>query len=445
MSGRVAPPGTRYADSRDGLSIAYQVQGEGELDVLMVLGPADHLEVLPEWPGARRLIVRLAAMGRLIRLDRRGTGLSDAYPRAPTLEQHADDLLAVLEATGSEHVVLLGFSEACRSAAVFAATHPERVTRLALFGGRVSGDENFAGTAGKMVLDALERGWGNSDLIPLFAPSRQGDSRFASWWSRYVRSACTPGMARSLLALSLQSDITDVLGAVRVPTLVLRRRGDRVTSDEQARLLAAGIPNAQFTELDGEDNFAGAGDVDALADEIEAFVTGVRPAPEPQRMLATVAFTDIVGSTELATRLGDRRWSELLDAHHELVRRELERQGGKEVKTTGDGFLATFTGPARAITWARAVRDAVHNIGLEVRAGLHAGEIELRPDQDIEGIGVHIAARVLEHAGSDEILCSSTVRELVVGSLIAFTPHGTHELKGVPGTWTIWAVDHDQS
>jgi pimeloyl-ACP methyl ester carboxylesterase len=435
---------TRYAKSGD-VNIAYQVVGAGPLDLVLVPGFVSHLEYRWEDPGLARALTRLASFARLITFDKRGTGLSDRTAGLATLEERMDDVRAVMDAAGSERAALFGYSEGGPMSLLFAATYPERAAALVLYGtyarrswapdhpwGRT--DEEW-----QWLLGTLEREWGGAVGIGTWAPSAADDERFCRWWSTYLRLGASPGAAMAVQRMNMEIDVRHVLASVRVPTLILHRTGDRITRVEEARALAARIAGARYVELPGEDHIPWVGDADALVDEIEEFLTGVRRGPEPDRVLATVLFTDIVGSTELAARLGDRRWRELLEAHHAAVRRELARFRGREVDTAGDGFLATFDGPARAVRCAGAIREAVRPLGIELRAGLHTGEIELLGD-DIGGIAVHIAARVAALAGSGEVLVSSTVRDLVAGAGLQIEDRGTHAHKGVPDEWRMFAA-----
>jgi class 3 adenylate cyclase len=438
-------PETRYAQSGD-LAIAYQVVGDGPRDVVLAPGFISHLELAWEEPSLRRFLLRLASFSRLILFDKRGTGLSDPTPTAPTLEERAEDLLAVMDAVGARRPVLLGFSEGGTMALMFAATHPERTAALVLYGAwaRLARASDYPEGVELAKLDGLlglvDR-WGSGVGLAAWAPSRGDDPRLRAWWGRLQRSGASPSMARSLFASYPDLDARCLLQSVRAPTLVLHRRGDRMVPVALGRYLGAHIPEATCVELEGEDHLFFVGDADDLVDEIELFLTGERHAHPTDRVVTTVLFADVVGSTALAARLGDRRWRELLEAFQDTVRRELDRGGGRLVSFSGDGLLATFDGPARAIAAGLAVRDAVGRLGLEVRAGVHTGEVELLADGDIGGLGVHIGARVMAAAEDGEVLVSSTVRDLVVGSGIDFVTRGTHELKGVPGRWTLLAVD----
>ena len=439
-------PKTEYARSGD-VHIAYQVVGQGPLDLVYVPGWVSHVEQAWEEPTLARFLRRLGSFSRLIVFDKRGTGLSDRVPddKLPTLEERMDDLRAVMDAAGSERAAVFGVSEGGNLCALFAATYPERTTSLVMFGcfaKRIwSPDYPWAPTPEKrqQEYELVEREWGNLMDLARYVPSKIGDQAFARHLTAYMRSAASPGAAVALLRMNTQIDIRLVLPTIRVPTLVIHRTGDRDAHVEEGRWLAARIPGARFVELPGDDHLPWVGDQDAILDEIQEFLTGIRQSPELDRALATVLFTDIVGSTELAARLGDRAWQALLEQHHALVRRELDRFRGREVDTAGDGFFATFDGPARASRCACSIRDAVRQLGIEVRAGVHTGEVELTGEK-IGGIAVHIGARVAATARASEVLVSSTVKDLVAGSGIGFTDRGIHELKGIPGEWHLFAA-----
>ncbi|HWO90078.1 MAG TPA: adenylate/guanylate cyclase domain-containing protein [Gemmatimonadales bacterium] len=439
-------PKTVYTRSGD-IHIAYQVVGQGRIDLVYVPGWVSHVELAWEEPTLARFLRRLASFSRLIVFDKRGTGLSDRVPenKLPTLEERMDDLRAVMDAVGSERAAVFGVSEGGNLSALFAATHPERTTALVMFGTfakRIwAPDYPWAPTPEKrqQEYELVGREWGNLMDLAHYVPSKIGDAAFAQRLATYLRRAATPGAAVALLRMNTQIDIRHVLPTIRVPTLVVHRTGDLDVSVEEGRWMAAQIPGSRFVELAGDDHFPWVGDQDALLDEVQEFLTGVRQSPEFDRALATVLFTDIVGSTALVARLGDRAWQEILDQHHALVRRELNRFRGREVDTAGDGFFATFDGPARAIRCACSIRDGARKMGLEIRAGLHTGEVELAAGS-IRGIALHIGARVAAAAQPSEVLVSSTVKDLVAGSGISFAERGTHALKGVPGEWQLFAV-----
>jgi pimeloyl-ACP methyl ester carboxylesterase len=437
-------PDVHYAKSGD-LSIAYMAFGEGP-DLLVAPGFISHLELAWDEPSLAHFFSRLASFRRVISFDKRGTGLSDPATHAPTLEECVDDLGAVMDAAESERADIFGVSEGGAMAALLAASHPARVNALVLYGTAArlleGPDYRFGVTPQALsnLVEITDRGWGEGVGLSTWAPSRRDDVQLRRWWARLQRLAASPGMVRNIFALYPQMDIRDALATIQAPNLVLHRRDDRMVNINLGRYLADHIPHAKLVELDGVDHLFFTGDADALLDEVEEFLTGVRPAPLVDRVLATVLFTDVVGSTERAADLGDGRWRQLLGAHHAQVRRQLERFQGHEVRATGDGFLATFDGPARAIGCATAIRDALRGLGLEVRAGLHTGEVEVA-DGGIEGIAVHLAARVAAKAEAGEVLVSRTVVDLVAGSGLAFADRGEHALKGVPGTWQLFAVE----
>ena len=441
---RVPRPETRYAKSGD-VHIAYQVVGDGPLDLVCIMPMATHLELLWEEPTLEHFFGRLASFSRLILFDKRGTGMSDRVPDLPTLEQRMDDVRAVMDAVGSERAALLGGSEGGSMSALFAATYPERTVALVLLGSfarRVwAPDYPWAPTLEERqrYFEWIEASWGRAADVSTVVPGRADDEPFKRWVARYQRLAASPGAAAALLRMNSQIDVRHVLPAIRVPTLVLHRVGDPDVDVGNGRYLAAHIPGAKYVELPGTEHAIYVGDTDSILDEIEEFLTGVRPVPEPDRVLATVLFTDIVGSTDHAVRLGDRRWRDLQERHHATVRRELARHRGREVDTAGDGFLATFDGPARAVRCAKAISEGVRELGLEVRAGLHTGEVELR-GEGVSGIAVHTGARVMAQAGAGEVLVSSTVKDLVAGSGLRFEDRGLHTFKGVPGDWRLYAV-----
>jgi class 3 adenylate cyclase len=439
-------PDVRYAKSGD-IHIAYQVVGEGPFDLVYIPGFVSNVEEIWEGPHARRFFQRLASFSRLILFDKRGTGLSDPVPIAdlPTLEERMDDLRAVMDAAGSERAALLGHSEGGVMSVLFAATYPERTVALitlGTFAKRIwSEDYPWAPTPEGRALNyaEVERDWGRDIDIEVYAPSMAGDRAYKEWLLRYFRRSASPQAALALLKMNTQADIRDVLPTVRVPTLVLNRVGDRDVNVEEARYIATRIPGAKLVELPGADHPMSVGDTEPLLGEIEEFLTGVRRGPDPDRVLTTVLFTDIVGSTEKAAELGDRAWNELVERHHATVRAELVRFRGREVDTAGDGFLATFDGPARAVRCATASVAAVAELGLGIRAGVHTGEVEVAGEK-VRGLSVHIGARVASLAGAGEILVSNTVKDLVAGSGLVFQDAGEHDLKGVPERWRIYKV-----
>jgi pimeloyl-ACP methyl ester carboxylesterase len=441
------PPATRYARSGS-VHIAYQVIGQGPMDLVLVPGWLSHLESVWEEPGLARLLERLATFSRLILFDKRGTGLSDRVPEAelPTLEQRMSDVQAVMEAAGSERAALLGVSEGGPMCALFAATYPERTTALIMYGSYPrwvrADDYPWAMTREQheQAMAVFEQRWGEPIGLKVFAPSVAADEGFRQRWGRLLRQSASPAAAVALYRMNIEIDIRHVLPTIHVPTLLIHRSGDQVTDVAGSRFMAERIPGARLVELPGVDHVAWVGDSDAIVDEIEEFLTGARPVAEPDRVLATVLFVDMVGSTERAVAMGDRRWREVLTGYREAVRRELGRFRGREVDMAGDGFLATFDGPARAVRCASSVKEAVRPLGLEVRAGLHTGEVELMGDR-VAGIAVHIGARVGALADPGEVLVSSTVKDLVAGSGLRFVDRGAQALKGVPGEWRLFAVE----
>jgi pimeloyl-ACP methyl ester carboxylesterase len=440
---RSAPPETRYTKSGD-LNIAYQVAGEGAFDLIYVPGWISNVELMWDEPAHAHVLNRLAGFSRLILFDKRGTGVSDPVPldRLPTLEERMDDVRAVLDAVGSEQAAVFGFSEGGLMSVLFAATYPERVTGLVLYGTfakRIwSADYPWAPKPEDRAreIEELELNWSERMDLDQLAPSE--DDAFKNRLATYFRRSASPGAAVALMRMNTQIDIRGVLPSIQAPTLVLHRKDDRDVQVEEGRWIAKQIPGAKYVELEGDAHTLWAGDTDALLDEVEEFLTGARRGPEPDRVLATVLFTDIVGSTEQATKVGDRRWRGLLERHHAVVRQQLERFRGHEVDTAGDGFLATFDGPARAIRCAVAIQSGVRGLGLQTRAGVHTGECELFADK-VAGLAVHTGARVASQAAPGELLVSSTVKDLVAGSGITFEDRGERELKGV-GTWRLYSV-----
>jgi pimeloyl-ACP methyl ester carboxylesterase len=443
----VVTPTTRYARSGDAY-IAYQVVGDGPFDLIWVPGWISNVEVSWEVPEYAHFLSRLAAFSRLILFDKRGTGLSDgvSIDHLPGLDQRMDDVRAVLQAAGSTSAAVFGASEGGNLSILFAATHPERVRALVLaatYAKRVwSPDYPWAPTpeVREQQHAQLERDWsGEMDLASL-APSALGDPALLRRIATFFRRSASPGAAVALNRMNTEIDTRAALPSITAPTLVLCRTGDRDVSVEEVRWIAGQIPRATFVELPGADHLPWIGDTDGLLDEVEAFLTGVRRGPEPDRRLATVLFTDIVDSTRTAAAIGDRRWHELLEQHNELVRRELDRYGGLEIDTAGDGFFASFDSPARAVRCACAIVEGVRELGLEIRAGVHTGEVE-ELDGKIGGIAVHIGARVAHEAGPGEVLVSGTVKDLVAGSGLRFGERGRAVLKGVPGEWRLYVVE----
>ena len=436
---------TRYAKSGD-VHIAYRTLGSGPVDVVVAEQWFSNVEIEREVRPLARFNDRLSAFARVIRFDKRGVGLSDPVPATalPTLEEWMDDLRAVLDDIGSEKAAIVTAMAGGFLACVFAATYPDRVSALVLIDGfaRLTRAEEYpwglTADQARDLIQAFESAWGTGMMLDLFDPDDADDVALRESWGRYERHSVSPGTAASMVAMINATDIRGILPAIRVPTLVVAR-ADTPIESAHGRYLAERIAGATYVELPGRGSLLWSGDQDALLREIEHFVTGSRPAPRHDRVLATVLFTDIVGSTDRAAEIGDTRWRELLAEHDQLVRRALDRFEGREVKTTGDGFLATFDGPARAIRCAQAIHEFLRAIGVDVRAGLHTGEIDL-VDGDVGGIAVHLGARVMAEAEAGETVVSSTVKDLVVGSGIAFEDRGEHHLKGVPGTWRLFAV-----
>jgi pimeloyl-ACP methyl ester carboxylesterase len=437
-------PDTRYARSGD-VNIAYQVVGEGSLDLVLVSGFVSHLDIDWDDPSSAHFLGRLASFSRLIRFDKRGTGLSDRVPLSelPTLEERMDDVRAVLDAVGSERAALFGYSEGGPMCVLYAATYPDRTSALVLYGTyakRRDPDDDYpwapAAEERRAYAVQIEREWASEAEMRRMCPS--ADDAMARWWATRARAAASPGAARALVTMNSEIEVRAVLPTIRVPTLVLHRSGDLDSRPDEGRYIAERIPGARFVELAGDDHVPWI-DGDQIVDEVEEFLTGVRPTPEPDRVLATVLFVDVVGSTERAAELGDRGWRDLLASFYDAVRTELARFRGRELDTAGDGFFASFDGPARGIRCAQAIGDAVGSLGLRLRAGLHTGECEVMGDK-LGGIAVHIGARVAGEARPGEIVVSSTVKDLVAGSGIEFEDLGPRELKGVPGEWRLFAV-----
>ncbi|HWX74107.1 MAG TPA: adenylate/guanylate cyclase domain-containing protein [Solirubrobacteraceae bacterium] len=438
-------PETKYARSGD-VHIAYQVFGEGELDLVLVPGYTTHIELAWEHEPAARLLEGLASFARVIAFDRRGSGLSDPVPGAPTLEVRMDDVRAVMDAAGSERAALVGVSEGVSMCLLFAATYPQRARALVLSGGmaRSTYAEDYPwGTPAEALVESgielLLPNWGNGSVIEVSAPSQAGDEESRAFFGRLERASASPGMLAALSQMFIDLDVREIVPSVHTPTLILHRTRDRLVNVRHGRWLAEHMPNARLVEFEGDDHMFFYEGTEAWLGEVQEFLTGARAAPVTDRVLATVLFTDIVDSTRAAAELGDQRWRSVLERHQRAVRDALDRFNGREVKSIGDGFLATFDGPARAINCARAILASSKALQLRVRAGLHTGECEVMGD-DIGGIAVHIAARVSAHAEPGEVLVSRTVRDLVAGSGIEFADRGVHELKGVPDTWQLYAV-----
>jgi class 3 adenylate cyclase len=438
-------PETRYALSGE-VHVAYQVTGTGPVDLVWAPGTVSHLELDWEWPAKERFIERLSRFCRLIRFDKRGTGLSDRVTDAATLEERTDDIRAVMDAAGSDRAFVMGVSEGANMGCLFAATYPDRTRGLLIWGGQArwvqTPDYPWGSTPqenAKMIADLAAHGV-TVEYLTGGGAGAPADAALLAFFVRYWRSGASPSAMAALERMNTDVDVGDILGTIDVPTLVMNATDDRVAHIDAARDLASKIPGARFVAFPGGHLlFADEDLIDLVLPEIEEFVTGERGARTTDRVLATILFTDIVGSTSQVATLGDERWREMRAAHHEAVRRELERFRGREVDTAGDGFFATFDGPGRAIRCARAIGAAVRRLGLEVRAGVHTGECEIR-GAEVSGIAVHIGARVMALAGPSEVLVSQTVKDLVAGSGITFEDQGEHALKGVPGPWRIHRV-----
>jgi class 3 adenylate cyclase len=442
----VESPETKYAKAGDA-HVAYQVVGEGPPDLVLVSTWFSHVEARWDFAGFAHYLRRLASFSRLISFDKRGIGLSDPVPldRLPLLEEWMDDVRTVMDAAGSRRAVLMGANEGAMMAALFAATYPDRIRSLVLANATARpawAPDNPFGVSPEAVdtlVDMVDQSWGEGSTMAAVNPSIAGDERAVRAWGRFLRLAASPAVAAAVIRMIFELDVRAILPTIRVPTLVVSRR-DALFSAQGGRAIADLVPGAKFVEVPGADYGLAVGDVDVMVDEIEEFVTGTRPAHDTDRVLATVLFTDIVESTRRAAELGDRGWRTTLDAHEHLARRTVTDHGGVIADFTGDGLLATFDGPARAVRCAQALRDAVHALGIAIRAGLHTGEIERRGD-DVAGIGVHIAARVAGLAERDEILVSRTVKDLVAGSGLDFADRGTYELKGVPEPWHVFRAE----
>jgi class 3 adenylate cyclase len=433
-------PKTQYAKSGD-VRIAYQVVGEGPFDLVFVPGFISNLDAAWEEPYRARVWTRLAAFARLIMFDKRGTGLSDRAVGVPTLEERMDDVRAVMDAVGSQQAALFGISEGGAMSVLFAATYPERTRALVLYGayGHFS---SWVVPPDKIdaALDRMEENWGTGESLHLFAPSVASDETFKLSWARFERLGASPSAVVALMRMNSEIDIRPILPSIRVPTLIVHRQGDVRVNVEAGRFMARQIPNAKYLELPGSDHALWTGETERVLDEVEEFLTGSRSAIESDRVLATVLFTDIVNSTKRAETIGDRAWHDVLDRHNALVRREISRHRGHEVRTMGDGFLATFDGPARSIRCALAINEGVEALGLQVRAGLHTGEVEMADDY-LSGIAVHIASRVATMAKPGQVLVSNTVRDLVAGSNIRFHDEGSHSLKGLTESVRLFAAE----
>lgn len=439
-------PTTRYAKSGD-VSIAYQVIGDGPIDLLIVPGFVSHLEQAWEDPAYARFMRHLSSFSRLIMFDKRGTGLSDRIGNIPTLEERVDDVRAVLDAAKSERAALLGISEGGPMSILFAASYPHRTIALILYGSIAKGSwaadypwGSKPGDQREAWLKGWRENWGGPYSLESWAPSATHDERFRRWWAKYLRLGASPAAVINLFRMNMEIDVRALLSSIHVPTMVLHRSGDKAVSVEEGRYLAQHIKGAKFVELQGEDHLWWVGDADAIVSAIADFLTGKRHRRETDRALVTVMFTDIVNSTGLAERLGDSQWRELLLAHNEATKEEVSQFNGRFIKSTGDGALLTFDGPGRAIRCAIELIGRVQQLGLSIRCGLHTGEVELI-DGDISGIAVHVAARVIDHAGPNSVWASRVIKDLVVGSGIKFKEAGVFKLKGIEGSWPLFAIE----
>jgi len=437
-------PTTRYAKAGE-VNIAYQTIGEAEVDLVFIPGWVSHIEYAWEEPSFSPFLRRLATFSRLILLDRRGTGLSDPVDALPTLEERMDDIVAVMDAADSQRAFLFGISESGPMCCLFAASYPKRAAGLILCNSFASlkyaedtpwGHRDDVWERTQQQIDAA---WGTGVTAKMFAPSRADDEAFTTSWGTFERRAVSKGAMRKIMGMIMDTDARDVLPSIQVPTLVVHRQGDRSSPIEGGRYLAENIPSAKLVELSGNDHFPWVGDTDSILNEVEEFVTGTLHPIEPDRVLATVMFLDIVDSTQHLAKLGDHGWRELLERFYSTLRREVARFRGKEMDTAGDSLFATFDGPARAIRCACAVRDSVGALGIEIRSGLHTGECEVL-DGKVSGIAVHVGARICGIAGANEVFVSRTVKDLVAGASLIFDYRGTHELKGVPDKWDLFSA-----
>jgi pimeloyl-ACP methyl ester carboxylesterase len=436
------PIRTRYAKNGD-ISVAYQVFGEGDVDLVMVPGFISHIENYWDEPRWAQWLRKLGSFSRVILFDKQGTGLSDRSNKLPGMDERMDDVRAVMDAVGIEKAAIFGISEGGSLATLFAASHPDRSQALILYGAFTQFTSWFpTQEALEGLFQYIDSAWGSGESLPMFAPTMKDDLALKEWWGKFERLGASPGAAKTIMRMNSQIDITDILPSVKVPTLVIHRKDDVTVNVEGGRLLAERIPNAKYVELPGVDHLPAVGEnPDRILDEMAQFLTGEFRPIETECILATVLFTDIVDSTRRAAELGDRQWRDLLERHHSLVRGELNHFRGQEIDTAGDGFFATFDGPARGIRCACAIRDAVSSLGITIRAGLHTGECEVMGEK-VSGIAVHIGARAMKKAEPGEVLVSSTVKDLVAGSGLHFNDRGKHSLKGIPGEWRLFLVEH---
>ena len=436
------PIRTRYARNGD-INVAYQVFGEGDVDLVFVPGFISHIENYWDEPNLARWLRKLGSFCRVILFDKQGTGLSDRSSKPPGMDERMDDVRAVMDAAGIEKAAIFGISEGGSLATLFAASHPDRSKALILYGAFahftswVPTQEALDG-----LFQYIDTAWGSGESLPMFAPTMKDDLALKEWWGKFERLGGSPGAVKKIMRLNSQIDITDILPTVNVPTLIIHRKDDVTVNVEGGRLLAERIPNAKYVELPGVDHMPMVGEnPNRILDEMAQFLTGEWGPIETECILATVLFTDITDSTKQAADLGDQRWRDLLENHHSRVRGELNHCRGKEIDTAGDGFFATFDGPARGIRCACAIRDSVSSLGLSLRAGLHTGECELMGEK-VSGLAVHIGARVMEKSNPGEVFVSSTVKDLVAGSGLRFNDRGKHALKGIPGEWRLFLVEH---
>jgi len=431
---------TRYARNGD-IHIAYQIFGDGEIDLVFVPGFISHIENSWDEPGFAEWLRKLGSFSRVIMFDKQGTGLSDRGSELPGMDERMDDVRAVMDAEGIERAAIFGISEGGSLATLFAATHPDRSRALILYGAFARFKSWFpTKEALKNLILYIEKDWGSGKSLQMFAPSKKDDLAFQQWWGKFERLGASPGAVKALMHMNSQIDTSDILASVNVPTLVMHRKDDVAVNVEGGRFLAERIPDAKYVELSGSDHLPWVGEnTNQILDEMAKFLTGEWRPIESDRILATVLFTDIVGSTRHAVEMGDQQWRELLGRHNAMMQKNIARFRGRAIKSTGDGFLATFDGPARAIRCASASSEDARQLGIELRAGLHTGEIELI-GEDIGGIAVHIASRVMGKAGGNEVWVSRTVKDLVVGSGFEFTDQGVYNLKGVPGDWQLFTV-----
>ncbi|NLS69159.1 adenylate/guanylate cyclase domain-containing protein [Bradyrhizobium brasilense] len=440
----VALPETQYAQSGD-FNIAYQVMGDGPTDIILVPGIISHIDFQHELPGYTRFLRRLAKFSRVVTFDKRGQGLSDRLADVPSLEERIDDVRTIMDAINSKRAALVGFSEGASMSVLFATTYPERVSHLVLFGGlaRISDllPPNLTPSEVQERLAYVVKSWGNGDFLKRVFASDAGNPEILARIAKFEKLGSSPGALKSYILSNRRIDINPILPVVRTPTLVLHRTTDAQVPVTLGRQLAAGIPGAKYIEYPSGDHAFWTGDIECVTGDIEEFITGQRASEgiDLERILATVLFTDIVGSTNLALQLGDHRWRDLLDNHDDLSGRIVSKHRGTLVKSTGDGVLATFDGPGRAVRCALALSEESKSIGLPVRAGLHCGEVEIRGN-DIGGIAVHAAARVMSQSGSNEVFVSRVVTDLVAGTDLKFSERGSYELKGLPGKWDLFAA-----